>query len=221
MSFDLSLIAQYGPDLLRGLMLTLLTWVVGSALGLISGLVLMLLQLSDLPFVRPVIRVYIETVRGTPFLVQLFLAYYGGPVIGIDIPALTLGIACLGIYSSAYFAEIFRAGIAAVPRGQVEAATSLGLTRSTIFIRIVSPQMFIAALPAIVNLVVIVLKETSVLSIITIPELTAQLGGMSSDTFRFFESYAVLALVFWGLTELTSYVGLRLEKAITRHVVYR
>ncbi|MEJ7669618.1 MAG: amino acid ABC transporter permease [Casimicrobiaceae bacterium] len=221
MSFDLNLIAQYGPDLLRGLMLTLLTWVVGSALGLISGLVLMLLQLSDLPFVRPVIRVYIETVRGTPFLVQLFLAYYGGPVIGIDIPALTLGIACLGIYSSAYFAEIFRAGIAAVPRGQVEAATSLGLTRSTIFIRIVSPQMFIAALPAIVNLVVIVLKETSVLSIITIPELTAQLGGMSSDTFRFFESYAVLALVFWGLTELTSYVGLRLEKAITRHVVYR
>lgn len=221
MSFDLSLIAQYGPDLLRGLMLTLLTWVVGSALGLISGLVLMLLQLSDLPFVRPVIRVYIETVRGTPFLVQLFLAYYGGPVIGIDIPALTLGIACLGIYSSAYFAEIFRAGIAAVPRGQVEAATSLGLTRTTIFIRIVSPQMFIAALPAIVNLVVIVLKETSVLSIITIPELTAQLGGMSSDTFRFFESYAVLALVFWGLTELTSYVGLRLEKAITRHVVYR
>ena len=221
MSFDLNLIAQYGPDLLRGLMLTLLTWVVGSALGLISGLVLMLLQLSELPFVRPVIRVYIETVRGTPFLVQLFLAYYGGPVIGIDIPALTLGIACLGIYSSAYFAEIFRAGIAAVPRGQVEAATSLGLTRSTIFIRIVSPQMFIAALPAIVNLVVIVLKETSVLSIITIPELTAQLGGMSSDTFRFFESYAVLALVFWGLTELTSYVGLRLEKAITRHVVYR
>lgn len=221
MSFDLNLIAQYGPDLLRGLMLTLLTWVVGSALGLISGLVLMLLQLSDLPFVRPVIRVYIETVRGTPFLVQLFLAYYGGPAIGIDIPALTLGIACLGIYSSAYFAEIFRAGIAAVPRGQVEAATSLGLTRSTIFIRIVSPQMFIAALPAIVNLVVIVLKETSVLSIITIPELTAQLGGMSSDTFRFFESYAVLALVFWGLTELTSYVGLRLEKAITRHVVYR
>jgi len=220
-SFDLNLIAQYGPDLLRGLMLTLLTWVVGSALGLISGLVLMLLQLSELPFVRPVIRVYIETVRGTPFLVQLFLAYYGGPVIGIDIPALTLGIACLGIYSSAYFAEIFRAGIAAVPRGQVEAATSLGLTRSTIFIRIVSPQMFIAALPAIVNLVVIVLKETSVLSIITIPELTAQLGGMSSDTFRFFESYAVLALVFWGLTELTSYVGLRLEKAITRHVVYR
>jgi len=220
-SFDLNLIAQYGPDLLRGLMLTLLTWVVGSALGLISGLVLMLLQLSDLPFVRPVIRVYIETVRGTPFLVQLFLAYYGGPVIGIDIPALTLGIACLGIYSSAYFAEIFRAGIAAVPRGQVEAATSLGLARSTIFIRIVSPQMFIAALPAIVNLVVIVLKETSVLSIITIPELTAQLGGMSSDTFRFFESYAVLALVFWGLTELTSYVGLRLEKAITRHVVYR
>ena len=211
MSLDLSLFRLYGPHLLHGLELTVVVWLLGSALGIVGGFVLGLaLSLGRRALSLP-IRWYIEFFRGTPLLVQLFIAYYGGPGIGIALDAFTVGVLGLALYGAAYFAEIFRAGFASVPAGQLEAARSFGMRRLTRVRHILLPQMLVLVVPPITNMLIILLKDTAILSIVTVPELTFEVTGMSVETFTFVEPFLVLALVYWGLTELTAYCGRRAE----------
>ena len=211
MSLDLSLFRSYGPHLLHGLELTVVVWLLGSALGIVGGFVLGLaLSLGRRALSLP-IRWYIEFFRGTPLLVQLFIAYYGGPGIGIALDAFSVGVLGLALYGAAYFAEIFRAGFASVPPGQLEAARSFGMPRSARVRRILLPQMLVLVVPPITNMLIILLKDTAILSIVTVPELTFEVTGMSVETFTFVEPFLTLALVYWGLTELTAYCGRRAE----------
>jgi polar amino acid transport system permease protein len=211
MSLDLSLFRSYGPHLLHGLELTVVVWLLGSALGIVGGFVLGLaLSLGHRALSLP-IRWYIEFFRGTPLLVQLFIAYYGGPSIGIALDAFSVGVLGLALYGAAYFAEIFRAGFASVPPGQLEAARSFAMRRSARVRHILLPQMLVLVVPPITNMLIILLKDTAILSIVTVPELTFEVTGMSVETFTFVEPFLVLALVYWGLTELTAYCGRRAE----------
>lgn len=217
---DLSLLVQYGPALLRGLGITILCWGAGCLIGMVLGFVLMLLRQIPLKPLRWVIRAYIEVIRGTPFLIQLFLLYSGGPSIGLRLEATAAGILGLGIYGSAYFAEIFRAGYQAVPKGQVEAALSLGMSYGSILRRVIVPAMLVSTVPAIVNMMAILTKETVVLSIITVPELMYEMQTMAAETFATFETIVGMALFYWLLVEVVSRLGRRLEARVTRFLTH-
>ena len=149
---------------------------------------------------------------------QLFLVYAGGPHIGITLSAATVGIGGLGLYGGAYFTETVRAGIGAIPGGQIEAAGSFGLTRLQTVRAIILPQMLVLSLPPFVNLMIFLLKDTAVLSILTIPELTFQVTGMTLETFAFVEPFLALAVGYWVLVELTAIVGRLAERNLGRRL---
>ncbi|MTH35855.1 ABC transporter permease subunit [Paracoccus limosus] len=217
----MDLVSQYGPALLRGFGITVICWILGTIFGMALGLVIALIQRYAPRPVRWLIQIYIEVIRGTPFLVQLFVLYYGGPLIGLRLDALPAGLLGLTIYGSPYFAEIFRSGFRAVAHGQIEAARAIGMTEPTIIRRILLPLGLVSALPALVNFSIILTKETVILSIITVPELMYQVSRMSAETFRYVEANLVLALFFWALVETISRLGRRLEARITQHLIER
>jgi polar amino acid transport system permease protein len=176
---DLSILLQYWPILLSGFGLTILCWLLGTVFSMALGLVISLVQRYGPRPVGWLIQVYIEIIRGTPFLVQLFVLYYGGPLLGLRLDALPAGILGLSVYGSPYFAEIFRAGYLAVPTGQLEAARAIGMSELTIVRRILMPLALVSALPSLVNFAIILTKETVILSIITVPELMYSVQRMS------------------------------------------
>ena len=216
---DTNLIGQYGPALLAGFGVTILCWLFGTVFGMALGLLIALVQRYGPRWLGWIIQIYIEVIRGTPFLVQLFVLYYGGPLIGLRLDALPAGLLGLTIYGSPYFAEIFRSGFRAVPHGQIEAARAIGMTEPTIIRRILLPLGLVSSLPALVNFSIILTKETVILSIITVPELMYQVGRMSAETFRYLETNLVLALFFWLLVEAISRLGRRLEARVTKHLI--
>lgn len=218
---DYSLFLRYGPALLGGFAMTILCWAVGTALGMGLGFVIALLRRNAPRPIEWLIRAYIEFIRGTPFLVQLFVLYYGGPLIGLRLDALPAGILGLTLYGSAYFAEIFRAGFNAVPKGQIEAARAIGFTPGAILRRVEIPAMLVSALPALVNFAIILTKETVILSMITVPEIMFATGKMMAQTFAFAESLLVLALFFWAFVEVISRTGRWLERRATHYLLER
>jgi len=216
MIFDYRVITEHLDDIAQGFTVTLGTWSAGVVLGLFLGMLIAVAQLFGNNLIRAPLRAFIEVIRSTPFLVQLFLVYYGGPSFGLSLDPVPAGILGLGIYGSVYFAEIFRTGFESVARGQLEAADCLGITRWQCILRIQLPQMLVIILPALVNLVTILCKETAVLSIITIPELTMVMTGIGSQTFAFVETLLVLCIGYLLLVEFCSRLGMYLETRVGR-----
>ena len=206
---------RYAPSLVGGFGVTVLCWSAGGALGLVLGFVVALLYRLPIAPLRYLLRAAIEALRGTPFLVQLFLIYAGGPYVGLKLSATAAGILGLGLYSSAYFAEIFRGGFAAVPLGQIEAAMSVGMSPRDTLMRVTLPGALIAAVPPIVNMLIVLSKETVVLSIITVPELMYQMQTMAAETFTAFDAIFAMAVFYWLLVEATSRLGRRVESRVT------
>lgn len=221
MGLDFGIILEYWPLLLSGFGYTLLAWALGTLFSMVLGLMIALAQRYGPRPLYWALAAYIEIIRGTPFLVQLFVLYYGGPMVGLVLEPLPAGILGLSVYGSPYFAEIFRSGFRAVPIGQIEAARAIGMTEASIVRRILLPLGLVSALPALVNFSIILTKETVILSIITVPELMYQVQRMSTETFRYVEANLVLALFFWALVEAISNVGRWLEARITKHLVER
>ncbi|MGH7121053.1 MAG: amino acid ABC transporter permease [Acetobacteraceae bacterium] len=212
---DLHVLWHYAPALLSGFAVTILCWGLGSLIGLVPGFAVALLYRLPLPALRWSQHCYIEVIRGTPFLVQLFLLYSGGPFIGVRLSAVTAGIVGLGVYAAAYFAELFRAGFAAVPRGHREAAMSLGISPLDILARRTLPGMLVAIVPALVNMLIILAKKTVVLSIITVPEPMYQVETMAAQTFSAFSSIFAVAVLYWLLVEAVSHLGRRAGQRVT------
>lgn len=219
MEFDLYV--RYGPALLSGFGITVLCWIAGTTLGSALGFALAIGRRANIWLLGPILRGYIEVIRGTPFLVQLFILYYGGPAFGLVLDPIPAGIIGLTIYSSPYFAEIFRAGFGAVAPGQIEAGLMVGMSRFTIMRRVMMPQMLISIIPPLTNFSIILTKETAILSVITVPELMFEVTTMSTETFAFFEATLILAMFYWSLVEVTSYLGRRAESRFTRHLSVR
>ena len=215
---DFAVYLQYWPKLLSGFGMTLFCWGAGALLGMALGFALALLRRLRLPPLRWLLRAIIEVVRGTPFLIQLYILYDGGPAIGLKLHATQAGILALGIYGSAYFAEIFRAGFAAVPPGQVEAAQSLGFSPYAILLRVRLPAMLVAIVPALTNMLIILSKETVVLSVITVPELMYQMQSMAAETFAAFETILAMALLYWLMVEAASRLGHAAERRVTAYM---
>jgi His/Glu/Gln/Arg/opine family amino acid ABC transporter permease subunit len=171
-NFDISYTLDALPWLLKGAWVTLQVTVTGFILSITLAVILTLLRETvNNRVLNGIIAVYISFIRGTPFLVQIFLIYYVLPVAGIDIGPLTAGILALTLNSAAFVVEILRGGLASVPKGQFEAARALGLKRRALWAKVILPQTFIASIPALVNEFTQVLKATALLSTITIVEL--------------------------------------------------
>ncbi|AEA62818.1 amino acid ABC transporter permease [Burkholderia gladioli] len=215
-NFDPAVITHNLPQIGGGLALTLGSWIASVALGLAIGFAAALAQQLGGRGARAAIRVYIELFRGTPFLVQLFLLYYGGPAFGLTLDPLPAGIASLSLYAGAYFTEAFRSGFAAIPAGHLEAAACLGLTRWQTIARIQLPQMLALILPALTNLTIVLSKETAVLSIVTVPELTFVLTGIGSASFAFVETLLALSVCYLLLVELATWAGALAERRVGR-----
>ncbi|MGO4403431.1 amino acid ABC transporter permease [Bosea sp. RAF48] len=215
---DLELLRTYGPNFVTGLKLTLLCWILSSIGASVLGLLVALLRQIPSRLLQVVLRGYVEIFRGTPLLVQIFLIYAGGPSIGLVLEPVAAGVLALSLHGSAYIAEIFRGALAGVPRGHVEAAASLGMHPAWIMVRIVLPQALVSATPPLVNMILIICKETAVLSIITVAELTFQIQKMAVETFAAFEAILALALCYWAIIAILSTLGRFLERRVTRHL---
>ena len=200
----------------RGLPLTIAIWLASVSTGLVLGVLVACIRHFGPVALNLLLAAMVEIVRGVPFVVQAFLLYYGGPFIGLDLTPIVAGWLALSIYAAAYFSEVFRGGFLSIPPGHVEAARLLGLKTPQTILRILLPEMALSVLPALANLAVILIKETAILSIITVPELTFTVSGVGSATFAFAQTMTALALSYWLLVELTAYAARRLERGIAR-----
>jgi His/Glu/Gln/Arg/opine family amino acid ABC transporter permease subunit len=217
-TFDWSLVIRHWPDFLRGAALTLALAVAATLIGLTLGLLAALARLSPWRALAGGARVYVEVVRGTPLLVQIFFVYSVLPLYGIRLSALAAGILALSLYTGAFAAEIFRAGITAVHRGQVEAARSLGMSYGQTLRRIVLPIMAAMVLPPITSEFTGVIKWSSLLSVITVPELTFAAQRVIGESYSAIEPLLMAGLLYWALNDLMVYAGRRLERRMTRYL---
>jgi len=200
----------------RGLPLTVGIWLASVVTGLLAGVLIACLRHFGPRPLNAILATLVEVVRGVPFVVQAFLLYYGGPFIGLDLTPIVAGWLALSIYAAAYFSETFRGGFLAIPPGHVEAARLLGLRTPQTILWILLPEMALSVLPSLANLAVILIKETAILSIITVPELTFTVSGVGSATFAFAQTTAALAIGYWALVEITAFGARRLERSIAR-----
>ncbi|MGE6689907.1 amino acid ABC transporter permease [Stutzerimonas stutzeri] len=205
------------PDFGRALLVTLGISFSGAALGLLLGFTLNALRLAVPGFIA-VYRLYVWLVRGTPFLAQLLLIYFGLPVLGVTLDAIEASILALCLYSAAYFAELLRSAWASVPIGQLEAAQVHGLSGIQTFWHIQTPQALAFALPLLGNQVILTIKESAVASIITVPELTMTAGQIVSNTFSYVVPYVLLVLSYWLLTLLVGFAAAALGRRATRYL---
>ncbi|WP_102108325.1 amino acid ABC transporter permease [Oceaniglobus roseus] len=215
MSFDFAVILARGPQILAGLGVTILIWIAGTLLAAALGFLVATARRFGGRFVDLALSLPVEILRGTPFLVQIFLLYFGGPYIGLRLDPIPAGLIGLSVYGAAYYAEIFRAGYQSVPTGHVEAAACAGFSRGQTIRFILLPEMALLVLPPAMNMAVILLKETALLSLITVPEMTMTVSAIGSQQYAFVESLVVLALVYWALVELANLLGRLAERRLS------
>lgn len=202
------------PSLLRGAGITVLLSVVSMAVAILLGLLLAMVRIYGPPSFRTFTAAYIEIYRGTPLLIQLFILYYGLPNIGITLSPLAAAIIGLGMNYAAYEAEVYRGGIEAVPRGQMEAALSLGMPQMLALRRIIFPQAFRISLPAVTNDFIALFKDSSIVSVIAMVELTKTYGILAATTLRYFELGIIVAILYFGMSYPLSVLARRLEKRL-------
>lgn len=216
MTFDINVLIGQWPAILSGAGVTIMIWILGTIAAAVLGFLMAVARQYGGMLIDKALGAVVAVLRGTPFLIQIFLVYYGGPFVGLDLDPLPAGLIGISIYGAAYFSEIFRSGFQAVPRGHIEAGECVGLTQGQIVRRILLPEMTMLVLPPSVNMVVILMKETAVLSIITVPELTATLSAIGSQQYAFVEALSALALFYWVLVEVTGWLGNLAETKLSR-----
>ncbi|MEC6815134.1 amino acid ABC transporter permease [Photobacterium toruni] len=204
----------YPGDLLEGLMVTLKISSISLICTVIIGFITALLRMSDSIVGRGLARGYIEVIRSTPLLVQIYLLYFVlGPVLGID--RTTTAILALSLFQGAYSAEIFRAGLQGIPRGQREAAESLGLSQIDSYRFVVIPQMVRKIIPPLTNEAVSLVKNSSIVSIMAIFDLTTEGRNIVSDTAMPFEVWFTVAAIYLCITLTLSALAVWLERRLS------
>ncbi|AIQ41837.1 amino acid ABC transporter permease [Paenibacillus sp. FSL R7-0297] len=196
----LELAYDYRNFFLSGLKYTLLLAVMGVFFGFVLGIAVSLLRMSKWRILRFIATAWVEFLRGTPMLVQLFLIHYGLPEFGISLSPIQSGAITLTINSSAYLAEIFRAGIQGVDRGQMEAARSLGMKQGMTMRYIILPQALKNVLPAIGNEFITIIKESSIVSMIGVADLLFEARAITSITYEGLSPLIVIAAMYFVLT---------------------
>jgi glutamine transport system permease protein len=213
----LQIAIQYLPRLLRGALETIRITLIGVSLGFALGLLTGIVRAYKIPIANRIARYYVLIIRGTPLLVQIFFIFFGIPnLIQRPIPPLTAGILAIAINSGAYFGEIIRGALQAIPRGQIEASRSLGLNMVQTIQHVIGPQAMLVALPSLGNQFIISLKDTSLLAVISVEELTRDGQIIIAATFRAFQIWILVALLYLVLTGISATVLMRVEERLGR-----
>lgn len=206
-----------GPMLRGMLKYTIPITAVSFAAGLVLALAAALARISSNRLLQWPARFYISAIRGTPLLVQLFIVFYGLPQIGLKIPSVPAAVLALSLNVGGYAAEVIRASILSVPRGQYEAARTIGMGYPMLMRRIVLPQAARIAVPPLGNTLLSLIKDTSLASVILVPELFKQAQNAASSSFEFLPLYVVAALYYWVVCWLVSLAQQPLEKRLGRY----
>lgn len=213
--FNLKLALEFAPHLLSAAKWAVIYTIIGESFGIIIGLFVSLARISKVSFLKYPAAFYVNLFRGTPLLVQLMFIYYALPYVGINLPPSLAGIIGLSLNSGAYVAEIFRAGILSIPRGQMEAARSLGMSYAQAMFYVIIPQAFRVVIPPLTNEFVALLKDSSLLYVIQVPEIAYRMRSLASASFNA-TSYTLAALIYLCLTIPLTYFASHMEKRLSR-----
>lgn len=220
----LQIITEYGKILLTAMGQTLLMALCGLFFACILGLIFGLLSVVKNKFCNIIAQIFVDVIRGVPMIVLAYFVFFGVPyafknILGIDnftLTALTSGTICLALNCGAYMAEIIRAGIQSVDKGQMEAARSLGLPYWRSMQKVVLPQAIRTMIPSIINQFIITLKDTSILSVIGFPELVNSAKNVIAITFKSFQVWAIVAVMYLVIITLLSKLAKVLERRLNR-----
>lgn len=215
--FDWSFALEILPTLGSALLITIQATVLGMAVAVSLGLVLAMLRRSRLRIVSLPTAFVIEFIRSTPLLVQMYFLFYVLPLTGAQMSPLVTGVIALGLHYATYCAEVYRAGIEAVPRGQWEAATALNMSRWRTAVGVVLPQAIPPVVPALGNYLVAMFKDTPLLSAITVVELLQQSKMIGSATFRYTEPLTLVGVLFLALSLVAAWGVRGLEARLQRY----
>lgn len=210
--FNFAGAVEYLPDLLRGALISVELTLCVMALSLVLGLLLALAKLSQSRLLSAAANVYIEVIRGTPCLLQLFYIYFVLPAVGIRVEPFLAGVLGLTVNYSAYLAEVYRAGIAAVPRGQVEASQALGMSRRKMLRLIILPQAIRVVIPPLGNYFISLFKDTSLVSTVTVRELMFTGQIIASMNFQYFTIFTIIGIIYLALSYPSALFVKYLEK---------
>src|SRR5210317_1763135 len=202
MTFDYEAIWNNRDILIDGVFTTLLISSIAISMGIAIGLVVCLLRISKNRLLRWPAIIYIEVMRNIPLLILIFMMFYALPFYGIRFSGMTTGFVCLSLYGGAYFAEVFRGGVEAVSKGQFDASKALGLKYSFYMRRVIFPQLYSYIFPPGTNIALTMIKESSLLSMITVAELTYAAHDINGRTFTPVETFATIAIIYWLISTL-------------------
>jgi polar amino acid transport system permease protein len=216
MTFDLSVLAGYWPSLAAGFGSTIWLCLAGGAMAGVLGILLSAGQRRPRSLLAALIRGYTSVTLGLPLLVLLYVMFFVLPEFGVLLPARLVGTATLAIYYAPYVAEVIRAAVGAVPAGTVEAGIAIGMSPFAIARRIVAPQALPLLLPTLTGLMIGLLKDSALLSVISVHEFMFAAKEVVSDTYAPLEVYFVVALVYWAATSLIHFATRQWERRLGR-----
>lgn len=217
MNLDFSVLGPFMPTLMAGAWMTVKISFLALIFGLILGILGAFGRLSKSRIIQYIVGAYVWVFRGTPLLVQLFIIYFGLPQLGIDFTPLQAAVVGLSLNTGAYATEIVRSALKAVDKGQYEAATALGMPWWVAMYRVVGPQATKILVPSMVNQFVMTIKNSSMVSLLTITELFRTGEAIIVSTFRSLEVYTVIAVMYLLITSVLMILASRLEKGMSAY----
>ncbi|MBM7868181.1 ABC transporter permease subunit [Heliobacterium gestii] len=209
-------VLSYGPQFLSGLKVTMEVTLYSLLLSMAIGVVIAILRVSSTKVFNAIGVTYVEFFQNTPLIIQVFFIYFGTPALGVKLSGFTCGTIGLALYTGAYIGEVFRAGIQAVPKGQMEAARSSGMSYLQAMGYVVLPQAVKIVLPPLANQVVNMVKNSAILSTIVVADLMYETYRIASETFIIFEVFIFAALLYLVITVPLSTVANLLEQRLRR-----
>lgn len=216
-TWDFTPVIQNYPALVKGVGMTALLWAIAFPLSMLLGFALSLGSRSAHGLSRAVTRCYVEIFRNTPVLIQLIWFFYAFPILtGIQLSPMVAALLGLVLNASAYCSEIFRGGLASIPKGQWEGARAIGMSQTQVLRRVVVPQVISRMLPAFTNRAIELAKNTSIASVIAVQELMYQGRAISSTSYRPLEVLTAIAVIYFVLIYPGAYLASRLEKKFTQ-----
>ena len=214
MTIDWGIILQSIPLLAEGVVVTLQVSALSAVLGLALGVALGLGALSRSRAIRWCVAAYVDFIRGTPLLIQIFLVFFALPMIGIRFDEFSAGVVALSLNAAAFVAEVVRGGVGSIERGQSEAAKAIGMRHRQVLVYILLPQAYRQMVPPLTNELISLVKNSSLLSVISVYELTRAGQAIISVHFVPFEIYTLLALYYYVLIKALSWLSIRLERRL-------
>jgi cystine transport system permease protein len=216
---DPTIIIDSLPSLLKATLMTIFLAGISIVIALVIGFFTAIIRIVKVRILNGIANVYVSIIRGTPLLVQIFVIYYGLPQIGIALDPISSGIMALSLNAGAYLSESFRSSILAVDNGQMEASMAMGMTYSQALRRIILPQSLRIAIPTLSNSFIVLIKDTSLVSVITVTELLQMSSLIIAKTFEPLTIYLVAAAIYWVLISFFTTLLDKLEIKSSRYLV--